>query len=112
MAVDVLYEDAHLRVTRTSDGWVRVTGEVDLSNSAAFGAALTRLSALHGPLDVDVAGLRFVDLSGLRSLVQPDSSAAEGPARLHNVPVHVRRLMSLLGWDPAGANGSGLPTMP
>lgn len=111
MVVDVLYEDAHLRVIWTEDGWVRVTGEVDLSNSAALGAALTRLSAAHGPLDVDIAGLRFVDLSGLRSLVQSETSAAGSPARLHNVPVHVRRLMSLLGWEPAGANGSG-PTMP
>ena len=110
--MDVLYEDAHLRVIWTADGWVRISGEIDLSNSKALAAALTARSASHGTLDVDIAGLRFVDLSGLRSLIHPGPAEQASAVRLHNVPVHVRRLMALLGWEPASANGHGQPTMP
>ncbi|MEO3808443.1 STAS domain-containing protein [Sphaerisporangium sp. B11E5] len=110
--MNVLYEDGHLRIAWAEGGWVRVTGEVDLSNSAALAAMLSRLSAEHGRLDVDVAGLRFVDLSGLRSLIHTPALADGSPARLHNVPSHLRRLMTLLGWEPADAGGPGRSVVP
>ncbi|MFC6086171.1 STAS domain-containing protein [Sphaerisporangium aureirubrum] len=111
--MNVLYEDGHLRIAWAGGGWVRVSGEVDLSNSAMLAGMLARLTAEHGSLDVDVAELEFVDLSGFRCLVQPSDAQETRPPRLHNVPPHLRRLMALLGWQQAHTTtGSGCSTVP
>jgi anti-anti-sigma regulatory factor len=109
--VYVVYEDEHLRVAWAGGGWVRVGGEVDLSNSAVLAGVLARLTAEHGRLDLDVGDLTFVDLSGFRSLIQPDLPGHHEP-RLHNVPPHLSRLMGLLDRRSFHATGRGCSTVP
>lgn len=100
----VLYADRHLRVTWSPpDTSVALSGEVDVSNSAALASALARVPDSDHALVVDAADLRFIDLSGLRVLLDPglgsgNSAKGHGRAvRLRNMPPHMERLLRLLG---------------
>ncbi|MDH2427530.1 STAS domain-containing protein [Sphaerisporangium sp. TRM90804] len=135
-AVNMLYDDERLRVALVAPGEVRLTGDIDFSNSAHLAAGLAAATAEHGELAVDVAGVTFVDLSGLRALLQPYAlpetrwygsrspvDAAEpahaaapvgsgvpqgSPPELRNIPPRMRRLIEIIGWRlPARANGGG-----
>ncbi|WP_433498910.1 STAS domain-containing protein [Sphaerimonospora sp. CA-214678] len=100
----VLYADRHLRVTWSPpDTSVTLSGEVDVSNSAELASALTRVPDSDHAIVVDAADLRFIDLSGLRVLLDPslghgNSATGYGRAvRLRNMPPHLERLLRLLG---------------
>lgn len=45
-----------------------VTGEIDMSNAAAFGAALARALPPSGRLEVDLTGVGYLDTAGLACL--------------------------------------------
>ncbi|MFC0864337.1 STAS domain-containing protein [Sphaerimonospora cavernae] len=100
----VLYTDRHLHVTWSPlDSSVVLSGEVDVSNSAALASALARVRDPDRGIVVDAAELRFIDLSGLRALLHPSlrqSGPGGGPGgegvRLRNVPPYLERLLRLL----------------
>jgi anti-anti-sigma factor len=89
--------------TRPSPGSVRVAvvGEIDLSNSDLLRIRLLNvLSASHPHhLDVDLAGVPFLDCSGITVLVAVDRAAARIGCRLHitNPQPLVRRVLDLTG---------------
>jgi anti-anti-sigma factor len=77
---------------------VAVAGEVDASNAEDVCLALLRVARkFRSPLTVDLAGVTFMDSSGLRALTDASRAlAASGSGMvLRNVPRQVRRLMSL-----------------
>ncbi|RJL32472.1 MEDS domain-containing protein [Bailinhaonella thermotolerans] len=91
---------------------LRVSGDVDLTTRAALEAGLARAAAGHGrDVHADLGELGFMDLGGLRVLVE--TAAGLGPGRslvLHRVPRHVRHLIELTGWSGApGLRLSGDP---
>jgi anti-sigma B factor antagonist len=65
---------AMLRVARQAgadESILELAGEVDMSNAQQLEEALaTALEATNGRLVVDLAGLAFIDSTGLRSLVR------------------------------------------
>lgn len=98
----IVYADDVLRVERISPPpGVRLFGEVDLDNCAHVRSVLIAQSVeTAADLYVDVGSLYFIDVAGLRTLVeaarrlQPDrrlvvSSASE----------ELCRLVRLAGWD-------------
>jgi anti-sigma B factor antagonist len=79
---------------------VAVTGEVDASNANRLRLAILAAASKHGaPLEVDLAGVTFMDSTGLRAIA--DAALALEPARsglvLCNVPRHVRRILEITG---------------
>ncbi len=77
--------------------WLRVAGEVDLSNTELLLAALDEHE--HGDLHLDLARLRFVDLRGVETL--QDLADALLPSErklvLHNAPTTLRRVIEIVG---------------
>jgi anti-anti-sigma factor len=100
MAAD--YADGVLRVELTSPPLgVRLCGEVDLDNCAHVRSALvTQTAAGAADVHVDVASLRFIDVAGLRTLVE--TALRMQPGRrlvLHSVSEELCVLVKLAGWD-------------
>jgi ABC-type transporter Mla MlaB component len=92
-----------LRITKAHDqpGLI-IAGDVDESG---YPLLLQSLAALdqHGGIHIDLGGIEFCDLAGLRAIVcagRPGEEASPGrPVRLHAVPPQLRKIMQILGWD-------------
>lgn len=96
---------AQLRITPVpaGAGSVRldVVGEIDLATSGELGEALA--DVLEGrtatTVELDFAGVRFLDSSGILVLLRAHSRAAEQgcPLILRNVSPSVRRVLEITG---------------
>lgn len=95
--------DDVLRITQ-ADGLpgLIIAGEIDESS---YPRLVRGLAVLHPYRDVhiDLSGVEFCDLAGLRAIVcVTEPGAAGGPPRrltLHAVPDRLRRILQILGWD-------------
>ncbi|WP_165966447.1 STAS domain-containing protein [Actinomadura sp. 7K507] len=99
----VEHDTALLRVTAASSSpWLRMTGEIDVSNARevkrALGAAQDRVP---GDVHVDLAAVDFVDVAGLRTftLAARDLHVRDRMLVLHSVSSHIDRLFTLIGWS-------------
>jgi ABC-type transporter Mla MlaB component len=92
-----------LRITKAHDqpGLI-IAGDVDESG---YPLLLQRLAALdhHGDIHIDLGGIEFCDLAGLRAIVcagRPGEDTSRGrPVCLHAVPPQLRKIMQILGWE-------------
>ena len=93
-----------------------IAGEIDESS---YPRLVQGLAALNPRKDVhiDLAGVDFCDLAGLRAIVCAAGAGTGGPApghlTLHAVPDRLRRILEILGWDEmpgVGFTGERLPT--
>jgi anti-anti-sigma regulatory factor len=95
--------DGNLRITPTSSPpGLAITGEIDEPSYGDLAAALERLTAGPGEIHVDLAGVEYCDLVGLRAIVGLTGANDQDHSRrvvLHNVPPHVRTVLGILGWD-------------
>ena len=77
-----------------------IRGEIDLATAPAFGAAMEQEFQDVALVVLDLAGVTFMDSSGLNVLV---SAAGRGSrsdgVRIRNAPVSIRRLLSVTGLD-------------
>lgn len=95
--------DEVLRISKVNDrpGLV-IAGEVD---EAGYPILLHCLAALgtHGEVHIDLGGVEFCDLAGLRAIVcvgRPDEDPSPGRhVCLHAVPPRLRKILHILGWD-------------
>lgn len=99
-----VYDDGVLRVGRAGSPPVLViTGEIDESNYPGLVGALERLTSGVGEVHVDLAGVAFCDLAGLRAIVrlaEPGRDCSGGRRLvLHQVPRQVRKMLQIVGWD-------------
>ena len=92
-----------LRITKVRDQpWLLIAGEVDES---AYQQLLQSLGSLgdHGDIHIDLGGVEFCDLAGLRAIVcggRPGEDPNPRPqVCLHAVPPGLRKIMQILGWD-------------
>ena len=79
---------------------VKVRGEVDLATAPELEAFVGRvLDDAPGGLVLDLAGLTFIDSSGLRALVAlaKDAGGRGVALTLRNVPRHAQRVLELTG---------------
>jgi anti-sigma B factor antagonist len=82
---------------------VRVEGELDIATAPDLEAVLLRPRPRDERVILDLAGLRFMDSTGLRVLLRATSGAREGRWELflRNVPHNIRRLFALAGLEGA-----------
>ncbi len=76
-----------------------VGGDIDDITYPALLEALGNLACGSSGVHVDLSGVRFCDLPGLRAIVR--LTGASTPVVLHGVPVPLRTVMAVLGWDRA-----------
>ena len=93
-----MYADRLLVVTRTyAPSGLSFAGEIDLSNSHAVAQSL---GAMEGAdVHLDLSGLSFCDISGIRSLVDAAESRQAGRLLLHGLPKLLQTVMNVTGWS-------------
>ena len=82
----------------TSDGGLRLAGEIDAHTAPDLATAIGGLS---GDVELDLSGVDFVDSSGLRVLIDAHQSVAGrgDELRLAQPSDAVRRLLEISGVD-------------
>jgi anti-anti-sigma factor len=89
-------------VHRDGDATIVLAGEFDLHGTEAFARAVDE-ALVDGPevLEVDARGVRFMDSSGLKSLLEARTSAAAAGSDLavRHASDAVRRVIVLAGLD-------------
>jgi anti-sigma B factor antagonist len=96
--MDTLHQDLTIAACGSGRAGVAVTGEVDASNAGRLRLAILDAARKHGAqLEVDLAGVTFMDSTGLRAIA--DASRALGPSGsglvLCNVPRQVLRMLEI-----------------
>jgi anti-anti-sigma factor len=79
-------------------GW-QLSGEIDIRTSDTFQAAISAAASLDD-CTIDVTGLRFIDVAGMRALALAARSAPGG-IRLNGASPVLRRLWQLTGFADA-----------
>ena len=92
-----------LRVDRVGNE-ARLAGDIDEFTHAELLAALSSLSEEPGDIHIDLAGVEFCDVAGLRALVLlsriPPGHADQGRrVMLHGLPSYLEALLQILGWN-------------
>jgi ABC-type transporter Mla MlaB component len=103
---DVVYDDGVLRIIRTgSPPVLAMAGEIDESSYPGLVRTLQELVHGQGDVHVNLAGLTYCDLAGLRAIIRLAGAGAEGQDHgsrrlvLHDVPQHLRTVLRIIGWD-------------
>ncbi len=108
------------------DGGLRITwdagpprlvlaGDIDLTSRGALSSALAQARAADGtsPVRIDMAGVRFCDVAGLRLILHGgDGQPAPAWATVQNLPPHLHKLSGLLPGEPAGGPVNGAADQP
>jgi anti-anti-sigma factor len=94
-----VYADSHLVVTRTQEPvGLCFAGEIDSSNAHAVAEFLSNGFAEAEDIHLDMSGLSFCDVSGIRSLIEVAESRQQGRLLLHGLPNLLQRVMAATGW--------------
>jgi anti-anti-sigma factor len=77
---------------------LRIEGELDRSTLPALVRALASMAGC-GSFCLDLSGLTFIDVGGLRALVTAAADLHGGHVlTIRSAPAQVRRLLELIGW--------------
>jgi ABC-type transporter Mla MlaB component len=95
--------DDALRITPANGApGLVIAGEIDESSYRRLVQGLAVLDP-RGNVRIDLSGVEFCDLAGLRAIVcVTEASAGDsvpGHLTLHAVPERLRRILQILGWD-------------
>jgi ABC-type transporter Mla MlaB component len=96
-----LYDDGVLRITGVPPV-AALAGEIDESSYAGLVGALEELGNGYNEVQLDLAGVRYCDLAGLRAIVNLTVAGRAGVVRrvvLHEVPPSLRKVLQIVGWD-------------
>jgi len=95
------FADGIVRITHTVEPYgLRIEGEIDRANNAAFATALAAVVNTDADVYLDLAALQFIDVAGLRLLMDTAKQLADGQYLvLHRPAPYLRRIMALVGWD-------------
>jgi anti-anti-sigma factor len=97
------YDNGVLRITETArPAGLEITGEIDEATYAALVTSLHDIAERHHDFHLDLSGVSYCDLAGLRAIVRLADRGGAGPVRhvlLHNVPHHMRVALAITGWD-------------
>jgi anti-anti-sigma factor len=81
------------------DAGLRVSGQIDLSNRAAFGGALAQAArSAAGDLLVDLSGTSYVDVGGLRLLAEIAQSNPGRRVVLVEPATRIQHMLRVIGW--------------
>ncbi|MCW2878309.1 MAG: hypothetical protein JWQ95_2409, partial [Sphaerisporangium sp.] len=92
----------HLRITPLLDRQgLRTVGELDCATLPALTRALASMPS-NGNICLDLSGLAFIDVGGLRALVTTATGLqGDHVLTLRSASPQVRRLLDLTGWHHA-----------
>jgi anti-anti-sigma factor len=97
------YDNGVLRITEiASPAGLAITGEIDEATYPALVTSLHDIAERHHEFYLDLSGVSYCDLAGLRAIVRLADDGNSGPGRhvrLHNVPHHLRVALAVTGWD-------------
>ncbi len=87
---------ARLEISASSTGW-EVSGEIDAHTAPTLAAAMAELPT--GVVTIDMAGVSFMDSSGLRVLIEAATRARDGGGDLviANPTPGITRLVEISG---------------
>jgi ABC-type transporter Mla MlaB component len=111
------YDNGVLRITETaSPAGLAITGEIDEGTYPALVTSLHDIAERHHEFHLDLSGVSYCDLAGLRAIVRLVGDGSAGPVRrvqLDHVPHHVRMALTVTGWDALpGLAVEPLPSWP
>ncbi|HKC19674.1 MAG TPA: STAS domain-containing protein [Candidatus Dormibacteraeota bacterium] len=94
-----VYADSQVVVTRTRrPPGLRFAGEVDITNSDAVAQAIRIGLGDSSHAHVDVSGLSFIDVSGIRAMVEAANELGEGRQLLvHGAAPQLEMVMHVTG---------------
>jgi anti-anti-sigma factor len=102
----VVHDDGVLRITWTSSRpTLALAGEIDAATYPGLMAALAVTAARPGEIHLDLAGLEYCDLAGLRAMVQLTGAGEAGrdgagqQVVLHGTPTWLATVLRIVGWD-------------
>jgi anti-anti-sigma factor len=95
-----VFESAMLQVTRTLEPpGLSLVGEIDASNLDAVTDSLAGALAGTRDLHVDLSGVSFCDLAGMRAILRTAQMLGAGQRLvLQDVPRILERAMEIIGW--------------
>ena len=97
------YDNGVLRITQTAaPSGLAITGEIDEATYPALVTSLQELAEGQEVLQLDLSGVSYCDLAGLRAIVRLAADDGARPARsllLLNVPQYIRVVLAITGWD-------------
>lgn len=97
------FDDGVLRIAPTgSPGGLAISGEIDEATYPALVTSLHEMAEGHQELNLDLSGVSYCDLAGLRAIVRLAGDGGPGDTRrirLHNLPQHIRVVLAITGWD-------------
>ncbi|WP_432981509.1 MEDS domain-containing protein [Dactylosporangium sp. CA-233914] len=101
--IDPLHDDRRLRIVPTySPRGLRITGTVDDSTAAPLAEALAHAAewpAGEPLLVLDLAGVAFIDVAGIRALVRfAESLAPQRRVQVSGMPAAMRRVLHIANW--------------
>jgi len=96
-----LHADGLLRISRTLDPpGLSLTGDIDASNVDTVSRWLDDAIARGGDVHIELGGLLFCDVGGMRAMVSAAARLGHGRRLvLHGMPAELRRVMRVVGWD-------------
>lgn len=96
---NAVFDDGTLQITRTAiPRGLAVSGEIDESTYLPWMLTLEELAYGRDEIHIDLAGVEFCDIAGLRAIV----SLTRRPDRrvvLHQVPPQLKAALRIVGWD-------------
>ncbi|MEV0908018.1 STAS domain-containing protein [Streptomyces hokutonensis] len=99
----LLGDGPFLRVVRTiCPPGLRLEGEIDLCSQGLLAAALHQAVQFDsGDLHVDLTGVTFIDVGGIRTMTTAAKTLSRDGRRLllHATPSETRKVIHLLGWE-------------
>jgi anti-anti-sigma factor len=97
------YDNGVLRITETAQpAGLAIAGEIDEATYPALVTSLHDIAGRHHEIHLDLGGVSYCDLAGLRAIVRLAGEGSAGPARhvlLYNVPHHMRVALAVTGWE-------------
>jgi ABC-type transporter Mla MlaB component len=102
----VSYDDGILRISRSGKPAVlTMAGEIDEHNFPGLVAALDEFGSREREVRVNLGGITYCDLAGLRAILRLAGDADCGQDTtgrlliLQQVPQELKKIMGILGWD-------------
>jgi anti-anti-sigma factor len=79
---------------------LNLTGEIDHWNARLVSQALQTALKGEGDVHLDLSGVVFCDVEGLRALVSAAEDLCDGRRLvIEGLPAQLRKVLRLVGWD-------------
>lgn len=107
-ADQMVFGGGALRIGRAgSQSRLVIVGDIDEFTHAGLTAVLSSITSSPGEIHIDLSGVEYCDIAGLRAFValsqasRPGSHDHSRRVILQELPAHLKALLQILGWDSA-----------